>query len=203
MTSTSLWCAVDTVQSPTSHRRSWVQWWPLTSDLVWWTKGTPSASKYWHQSHPCWLPPPLKTQAPNCRTCHRRHSPHMSPSSRRHLGAINPRALIRPAALLPPQPHSPRHQPTSLSLQATAWRSVAAAAQELRGIPKVQREGTAVHQLWLSASNKNPRSWIRCIWMMVCENFFISLNGELCISKCLASCVYSYVGRWVGGKVGR
>lgn len=185
MTSTFLWCAVNTVQSLTSHCRSWAQWWPLTSDLVRWVEGTPSARKYWHHLH--WLPHPLKPQAPNCRTYHRCHSPHMSPSSRRHPSTINPQALIRPAALLPPQPHSPRLPPTSLSLQPSAWQSAAAVAQELRGIPRVQREGTAVYQLWLSTSNKNLRSWIRCIWMMVCENFFISLNGELCISKCLYS----------------
>lgn len=144
MTSMSLCCAADFVQSRTCHRRSWAQWWPLT---VWWTEGTPSARKYWHQIHPRWLPHPLKLRAPNCRTCRHHHSPHMSPSYRKQPGTINPQTLIRPAALLPPQPQSPRLQPTSLFLQATAWQSAAAAAQESRGIPKVQREGTAVHRL--------------------------------------------------------
>lgn len=166
MTLTSLWCAVSTVQSHTSLLRSWVQWWPLTSGLAWWA---PSASKYRHQNLPHWLPCPLQAQAPNGRNCH--HSPHMSPSSRRHLDVINPWALTHLAALLPPQPRRPRHQPTLLCPRATARRSLTAAAQEHRLIPKVSGEGTAVHHLWLSASNRSHRSWIRCTSMMVSEKF--------------------------------
>lgn len=166
MTSTSLWCAVDTAQSHTSQRRPWARWWPLTSDRVWWAEGSPPTSKYWPQSRPHWLPRPLKPRAPSSRTCRRLRSPHTSPSSRRRQGATNPRAWIHPAALLPPQPRSRRLQTTWLSLRATAWRS-AAAAPELRGPPKVRRDGPAVLHLWLSASNRNPRSWIRSTWTMV------------------------------------
>lgn len=167
MTLTSLWCAVSTVQSHTSLLRSWAQWWPLTPGLVWWVEGTPSVSKYWQQNLLHRLPRPLQAQPPSCRTCYHRHSPHMSPSSRRHPGAIHPWALTHQPTLLPPQPHSLQLQMTLLSPRATARRLVAPVVRGLRGILKVQGKGTAVYQLWRSISNRSHRSWIRCTSMMV------------------------------------
>lgn len=179
-------------QSHITPHKSWPRWWPLTSGHVLLAGLIQPASRNLQPSPP---PPHLRAPALNSTISHphpsqnaslrarpsnsRARSPRSrtSLSFRRLPGATSHPTSTRPAAAPPPQPRRPPARLTPPFLQLTAWhqrsRWAAAQAQPLSSTPKCRRglalpcRRMAVPRHWLSASNKNHKSWTRCTLMMV------------------------------------